>query len=187
MPTYVLAPSTRLTVKRNGHQVNRLVPKPVVIIDTREQTPYPFTGFKNWIGATIERALPAGDYSVEGMEHLLALERKSLADLIGSLMSGRQRFLRECERLAELTYKAILVEATYEEINTPYHAFTSAHPNAISGACDAIEARWGISVIYTSSNRDLAERKAASWLSKAFTYWWLETNGYGRVLQEGDL
>lgn len=187
MPNYVPSPSTRLTVKRDGHQINRLVPKPVVIVDTREQTPFKFAGFKNWIGGVVVRALPAGDYSVEGMDHLLALERKSLSDLVGSLMSGRQRFLRECERLAGLPYKAILVEATYEEVNTPYHEYTNAHPNAITGACDAIEARWGIPVMYTSSNRDLAERKAASWLSKAFTYWWLESNGYGRVLQEGDL
>ena len=42
-------------------------------------------------------------------------------------------------------------------------------------------------IIYTSRNRALAEEKAASWLSKTFTYWWLETNGLGRVLQEGDL
>jgi len=187
MPSYVPPPSSRLTVKRGGHQINRLVPKPVVLVDTREQMPFLFTGYTNWIGATRAQALPAGDYSVEGMEELLALERKSLSDLVGSLMSGRARFLRECERLAALPYKAILVEATYEEVNSPYHEYTSAHPNAISGALDAIEARWGIQVIYTSSDRELAERKAASWLSKAFTYWWLEGNGYGRVLQEGDL
>lgn len=33
----------------------------------------------------------------------------------------------------------------------------------------------------------LAEEKAASWISKHFTYWYLEENGFGRVLQEGDL
>jgi ERCC4-type nuclease len=187
MPSYVPAPSGRLIVRRGGRQINRLVPKPVVIVDTREQNPFTFAGFTNWIGGVVARALPAGDYSVEGMESLLALERKSLSDLVGSVISGRERFLRECERLAGLPYKAILIEATYEEVNSPYHQYTTAHPNAISGACDAIEARWDIPILYTSSDRDLAERKAASWLSKAFTYWWLETNGYGRVLQEGDL
>jgi hypothetical protein len=51
-------------------------------------------------------------------------------------------------------------------------------------ALDALEARFGIPVIYTSRYRPLAEEKAASWLSKHFTYWYLETNGFGRVLQE---
>jgi hypothetical protein len=50
-----------------------------------------------------------------------------------------------------------------------------------------LEARFGIPVIYTSRYRPLAEEKAASWLSKHFTYWYLEKNGFGRVLQEGDL
>jgi predicted RNA-binding Zn-ribbon protein involved in translation (DUF1610 family) len=51
----------------------------------------------------------------------------------------------------------------------------------------AEESRFGIPVIYTSRYRPLAEEKAASWLSKHFTYWYLEKNGFGRVLQEGDL
>ncbi|HNY50050.1 MAG TPA: hypothetical protein PLV50_13740 [Smithella sp.] len=46
---------------------------------------------------------------------------------------------------------------------------------------------FGIPVIYTALYRPLAEEKAASWLSKHFTYWYLENNGFGRVLQEGDL
>jgi hypothetical protein len=51
---------------------------------------------------------------------------------------------------------------------------------------DAVEARFQIPVIYASRNRALAEEKAASWLSKHFTYWYLEENRLGRVLQEGD-
>jgi hypothetical protein len=42
-------------------------------------------------------------------------------------------------------------------------------------------------LIYTSRYRLLAEEKAASWLSKYFTYWYMEQNGFGRVLQDGDL
>jgi hypothetical protein len=42
-------------------------------------------------------------------------------------------------------------------------------------------------VIYTSQYRPLATEKAGSWLSKHYTYWYLEKEGLGRVLQEGDL
>lgn len=137
------------------------------------------------------RALPTGDYSVEGMEGVLAVERKSLADLVGSLVQRRTPVLRACERLAGYQWRAILIEASYQDVKSPYSAAlgveVEAHPNSISGSLDAIEAEWGIPIIYTSRNRDLAEECLASWLSKTFTYWWLERNKLGRVLQEGDL
>ena len=77
---------------------------------------------------------------------------------------------------------------SYEDIKSPYdEEYTKAHPNAVSGLLDTLEVKFGIQVIYTSQFRPLAEEKAASWLSKHFTYWYLEENGFGRVLQEGDL
>ena len=71
-------PSGRLIVKRGGHSITRQIPKPVVLVDTREKYPFDFSGFKNWIAGEKRTALKAGDYSVEGMESLLALERKTL-------------------------------------------------------------------------------------------------------------
>lgn len=180
-------PTKRLVITRAGKSIALLVPKPVILVDTREQDPFSFSGFSNWVAGVEVRTLATGDYSVAGMETLVALERKSLSDLVASLTGHRQRFLRECERLSQFTHKAILIEATYEQVKSPYHEYTRAHPNAIAGSLDAVEARWGISVIYTSDSRKLAEEKAASWLSKLYAYWWLETHGYGRVLQEGDL
>ena len=184
----VAPPPGRLLVKRAGHSITKQIPKPVVIIDTREKTPFTFTCHKNWIAGTVRRKLNAGDYSVEGMKTLLSLERKSLSDLITTLMQCRGTFLKECKRLARYRWRAILVEASYQDIKSPYadELFTLASPNAVSGTLDAIEARFGIPVIFTSQNRALAEEKAASWLSKHFTYWHLEKNKLGRVLQEGD-
>ena len=96
-----LPPSTsRLLVKRGGHAITRQVPKPVIAVDTREQLPYLFQGFGHWVGGVVRAALPTGDYSVQGMEALVAMERKSLPDLVLSLTASRARFLRGCERLA---------------------------------------------------------------------------------------
>lgn len=182
-------PSGRLIVKRSGHSITRQIPKPVVIVDTREQMPFEFTNHRNWIEGTKRRKLQAGDYSMEGMEKLLALERKSLTDLITTLMHTRATFFKSCERLAGYRWRALLVEASYEDIKSPYEEelYTLAHPNAISGSLDALEAKFQMPVIFTSRDRALAEEKAASWLSKHFTYWYLEENGMERVLQEGDL
>jgi ERCC4-type nuclease len=186
--SFVSPPSGRLIVKRNGHSITRRIPKPVVLIDTREKTPFDFGQFPNWIGEVRRCKLSVGDYSVQGMEKILALERKTLSDLVATLIHERPRFFRMCEKLSQYRWRALIIEASYEDIKSPYDDdFTVAHPNAVSGTLDALEARFGIPVIYTSLYRSLAEEKAASWISKHFTYWYLETNGFGRVLQEGDL
>lgn len=190
LKSFAPPPSGRLLVKRCGHSITRQIPKPVVLIDTREKHPFDFSGFKNWIAGEKRTALKVGDYSVEGMESLLLLERKTLSDLITTVIQQRERFFRLCEKMKKYRWRALLIEASYEDIKSPYDYDTYntlAHPNAVSGTLDALEARYGIPVIYTSLYRPLAEEKAASWLSKHFTYWYLEENGYGRVLQEGDL
>jgi ERCC4-type nuclease len=133
--------------------------------------------------------LKTGDYTVEGMDFLLALERKSLPDLLNCIVESRSRFLKSCARLARLRWKAILVEATLEDIKGGWsrlEIFSGVHPNAVCGTLDAIEAKFGVPIIYTSLNRELATERAASWLSKHFTYWWLEENKFGRVLIDYD-
>ena len=79
---HFVAPSTsRLRVMRDGHNIIRSasIPKPVVLVDTREQEPFPlYVNHPNWIGGERRVALKTGDYTVEGMESLLSLERKNL-------------------------------------------------------------------------------------------------------------
>ena len=50
-----------------------------------------------------------------------------------------------------------------------------------------ITAYIGIEIIYTSRSRALTAERAASYLSKHFTYHYLETHDLGRFLQDGDL
>lgn len=189
---FVRAGIARLVVKRGGHNIIRSahVPKPVVLIDTREQQPFALLAdHPNWIGGERRCKLKTGDYTVEGMENLLVLERKNLADLVACTVVYRERFLANCQRLAKFRWKAILIEATYEDIKTPFDEFdipSQVHSNAVCGTLDAIEAKFNIPIVYTSTHRELAVERAASWLSKYFTYWWLEQNGYGRVLVDSD-
>jgi len=161
-----------------------------VLVDTREREPFPlYANHPNWIGGERRVALKTGDYTVEGMEIFLALERKSLPDLVTCTVVDRERFIACCERQAKFRWKAILVEASYEDIKSGFEQFeipSEVHPNAVLGTLDAIEAKFNIPIIYTSRHRELATERAASWLSKHFTYWWLEQNGYGRVLQDND-
>jgi len=187
------APSTsRLRVMRKERNIIRAegIPKPFVLIDTREKEPFALhVNHPNWVLGERRETLKTGDYTVEGMESLLCLERKSLADLVACTVTYRQRFLAACARLARFRWKAILIEATLEDIKGGFGAFdipSEVHPNAVCGTLDAIEAKFGIPVIYTSTSQNLATERAASWLSKHFTYWWLEQHGFGRVLIDSD-
>lgn len=189
---YAGPPGGRLRVMRNGSSIIRsaAIPKPIVIVDSREQYPFEFMPHhSNWIGGERRVALKTGDYSIDGMEMLLSLERKSLADIVACTETYRKRFLASCARLAKFRWKGILIEATLEDIKSGFEQFdipSEVHPNAVTGTLDAIEAKFGIPIIYTSMIRPLATERAASWLSKHFTYWWLEMHRLGRVLIDDD-
>lgn len=191
-PQFLSPTATRLCVQRNGHNIVRSagVPKPIVLVDAREQTPFPLLlNHRNWIADERRVVLRTGDYSVQGMENLLTLERKSLADMVNCTNIGRPRFIAGCARMAKFRWKAILIEASYEDIKRGWEdseIYSDVHPNSVSGLLDAVEAKFGIPVLLTSRNRDLATERAASWLSKHFTYWWLEQSGYDRVLIDAD-
>jgi len=87
----------------------------IVIADTREQRPYDFTGYDVQI---IQAGLPAGDYSIPGCESIVAIERKTLDDLINCLMvKNRDRFERELGRLRPYHVSAVVVEASWEDIS----------------------------------------------------------------------
>jgi len=80
----------------------------VIKIDSREQKPLWNIGSKVVYGK-----LDTGDYSIEGYENKIAIERKSLIDLFGTLGSGHARFKKELGRALKLDYFAIVVEGSY--------------------------------------------------------------------------
>lgn len=82
--------------------------KLTIIEDTREQTPLDFSGFRGV--ESVRSGLKTGDYSVQGYEDKICFERKSVPDLVGTLIGGHERFLREMDRMKDYEEKYILVE-----------------------------------------------------------------------------
>lgn len=79
-----------------------------VLIDTREQSPFPFAGYP----VSIQTAtLEAGDYSLSGFDRRIAIERKSLDDLLGCLTHDRERFERELTRMRGYDVAMVIVES----------------------------------------------------------------------------
>ena len=89
----------------------------VILVDTREQLPYSFDTSPRYLGTTVASAkLDTGDYSVPGGEHRIAVERKSMPDLVGCLTQGRARFERELQRAQALDIFAVVIEGTMTEL-----------------------------------------------------------------------
>jgi ERCC4-type nuclease len=125
----------------------------VVVVDTREQEPYAFDPERVTI---VRRALPAGDYSLEGHETAIAAERKSIDDYVASVVRGRDRFARELRILSGYDVACVVVEATLEDILA--HRYRSgAHPNAVLGATLSIIVDRSVPVFFCG-DRQIAQR-----------------------------
>jgi DNA excision repair protein ERCC-4 len=95
-----------------------------VVIDTREQRPFAFADLRSdakdgnrLLDVPVQcGTLGQGDYSILGMEQWIAIERKNLADLFGTLGRHRGRFERELARLQTLEAAAVVVEGDWEDV-----------------------------------------------------------------------
>lgn len=81
------------------------------VVDTREQTPLDLVPLQ-----TMRATLDTGDYSIRGLERVVAIERKSLPDLLGCVGRQRARFEREVARLLAYPVRALVVESDWAEI-----------------------------------------------------------------------
>lgn len=85
----------------------------VAIIDRREQLPLDLSPLQ-----TVAGTLATGDYSIVGLENVVAVERKSLSDLLGCVGQERERFDREVMRLLAYPCRCIVVEATWADLES---------------------------------------------------------------------
>ncbi len=84
-----------------------------IIVDSREQTPWTAEG----LGCpTVRAKLDAGDYSVEGLEGRVAIERKSLDDWCGTITRERKRFYRELDLLRAFEFRCVIIEGSIRDI-----------------------------------------------------------------------
>jgi DNA excision repair protein ERCC-4 len=133
--------------------------RPVVIIDTREQTPLAFQNLPAERGT-----LTTGDYSFRGGEDLFAVERKSVADLIACCCGeNRQRFERELHRLRGFRFARLLIVGSEAEI-TAHRYRGNMNPKAVLHTVRAFEARY-VPVVWEPSEGRAAE------MVERWVYW----------------
>ena len=137
-----------------------------IIIDTREQEGY---SFDPRLAATMRRALPAGDYSVAGLESAVAVERKSLDDFVSTVIHSRERFRNELQRLARYRAACIVIEAGV--LDVLLHRYRGdAHPNAVLGSALSIILDFRVPVFFCT-NRQAACQFVQAYLLAAHARW----------------
>ena len=138
-----------------------------ILTDTREQEPFPFAG-ERYASDTVERAaLTVGDYSLAGLADRVAVERKSLGDLVQCLGRERERFERELARGAALDAFAVVIEASFLDLARGQYR-SKMQPHAACQSVAAFMGRYRVPFIFAGS------RAAAEYACWSFLRQYLE-------------
>ena len=133
------------------------------VIDSREQEPYEFDSESVEVK---RKALISGDYSLEGFEDQISIERKSLQDYVQSVIQQRERFLREVKKLREIPHACIVVEGDLSDIMGKRYR-SGAHPNSVLGATLSLLIDYNIPVCFCS-DRQLAKTFTEMFLKRIY-------------------
>ncbi len=134
---------------------------PVVVIDTREQTPLEFTRLESR-----RHTLTTGDYSFHGGQEHLTIERKSVPDLVGCCMgANRDRFFRELHRMRGYHFRRLLIVGSRQEIETGQYR-SGITPRSVLATLSAIEARFDVPVVFADTPAQ------AAWQIEEWVWWY---------------
>ena len=139
--------------------------KMVIVVDTREPKPgesgaYTFDGFDDV--RVVRNTLDVGDFALGGVDldgvayrDMIMIERKTLADLVGSINpktsngERREEFERMWMRTKLGQKRVLLIEGLFRHlISGDYRA--AFHPNSALGTLFAWQQRYGFDVVWVS-------------------------------------
>jgi hypothetical protein len=130
-----------------------------IVVDVHERYPWKFAHQQ---ADTVRRALPAGDYAVElDGAVAAAVERKTLADLVATLTTGKLRYL--LADLAGLPRAAAVVEDRYSSIFRLGHV----RPAVVADGVAEVQVRFPAVPIVFCENRQLAQEWTYRFLGAA--------------------
>lgn len=92
------------------------VPKYKVIKDTREQDGWFFSSYDKCSGMEVG-TLHTGDYTLEGFEDIICIERKaSVSEISTNLGKKKKAFYNEIERMRDFQFRYILLEFSASDL-----------------------------------------------------------------------
>lgn len=159
------SPRTRKQARPNVHTPTARaqgIAELQIVVDAHEQYPYRF-GTQQV--STVQRALPCGDYGLVVDGGLAAsVERKSLADLVTSLTSGKLRY--QVADLAALPRAAVVVEDRYSQL----FKLDRVRPAIVADGLAELQIRWANVAIVFCETRPLAEEWTYRFLAAAHAW-----------------
>nr|WP_306270518.1 histone-like nucleoid-structuring protein Lsr2 [Ornithinimicrobium sp. HY1793] len=133
-----------------------------IVVDSHERYAWKF---EHQQATTTRRALRAGDYGVVSGERLMAsVERKSLQDLVGTLTSGKMRYL--LADLAVLPSAAVVVEDRYSAV----FKLDRVRPSVVADSLAECHARFPSVPIIFCETRALAQEWTYRFLAAALVH-----------------
>lgn len=130
-----------------------------IIVDTREKTPWEFEN-------SVSRKLDVGDYSIEGYESILAVERKATTSEFARNIN-ESRFLDVLDRLDSIRYGFIICEFTMDDVlsfprnsGIPQKLWNTVrvHPNYILKCILEYQMRYNVNILMCGSQgREVAK------------------------------
>ena len=168
---------------RGGTQLR--TPKPVIVVDVREQNPFSFERFGGWFSGIEKKPLEIGDYAIAGLEDKCVVERKDLNDLARSFHTDRPVFVSRLRRMSAFPDRLLVITAALSQVKSRYE-YSPANPNQVTQSLVAALAGLRVPFLCVETH-ELGEEVVASYLYQVHLYHWLETNGHGRRLSDDDL
>lgn len=138
------------------------IPELEIVVDSHERYAYRFAGQQV---RTLKQALRCGDYGlvVDG-SLVAAVERKSLADLVSSLSTGRLRYA--LGELATVPRAAVVVEDRYSQLFKQ----SRVRPALIADGIAECQVQWpGVAIVFCET-RPLAEEWTYRYLAAAHAW-----------------
>ena len=123
--------------------------------------PYTWAEYEDTI--TIRKKLDVGDYSIEGEENIIVVERKSMDDFVACCSRERDRFERELQRMTQ-TYRILLVECSPLDIFTHQYHSKKVAENCVAGSLTDWYFQYGLQSLFVSGKKE-----GEWWLHHYFT------------------
>lgn len=135
----------------------------IILIDTREQTPFDFGRFPEV--ETRRDTLTTGDYSLSGFTHLVAVERKNGVDeLVSCLSQQRERFEAELMRARAFERFYVVIEGSFADVVGGRYR-SQMTPKAVVASIAAFTTRYAVPFLFCGG-RGAAELLTYELLSK---------------------
>jgi hypothetical protein len=160
---------------RTTKQARPAITIPAARADSHERYAYQFGGSQV---ATVRASLTAGDYGVvvDGILRA-AVERKSLADLVSTLTTGRLKY--QLADLAALPHAALVVEDRYSSV----YKLDRVRPAVVADGLAECQVRWPTVAIVFAETRKLAEQWTYRFLAAAAASDAEDVHGEGTLLE----